>query len=158
MVHLLDEFAFESFLGRHICFVTNVLCYNVPGLQGEMDDLLFPLRFILHLTKQILKGLEYLHDECDVVHSGMPLTVFIGRSDHRVDLKPANIDEVVRRELSEQPGTLYGYPKAKKVPAPPTMSAPLFHAAGGDVSPLFHWVIADFGHGTSARCWPRVSH
>ena len=67
----MGEFTFESFAGRHICFVTNVLCYNVPRLQKETDILRFRLGFILSLTKQVLKGLEYLHDECDAVHSGM---------------------------------------------------------------------------------------
>ena len=67
---------------------------------------------------------------------------------------PSNTDEVVTRELSEQPGTLYGFPKVihpKEFPAPPAMSAPLFHAAQDDEPPPLQWVIADFGHGTSAR-------
>lgn len=70
VVHLLDEFTFESSVGRHICFVTNVLCYNVTGLRRELDGRLFPLKFILRLAKHVLKGLEYLHDICEVVHSG----------------------------------------------------------------------------------------
>ena len=70
VVHLLHEFTFESYHGRHICFVTNVLCYNVPRLQKELNVLRFPLKFVLRLVKHILKGLEYLHDECGVVHSG----------------------------------------------------------------------------------------
>ena len=91
-----------------------------------------------------------------------PLPVIIGRSNRRVDLKPASIlvmasdlDEVVRHELSEKPDTLYGYPKAihpKEVPTPQTVLAPLFHAVKGNEPGPLHWVIADLGHGTSARC------
>jgi len=90
-----------------------------------------------------------------------PLALVVGRSDHRVDLKPANlllmasnVDEVVMRELFVQPGALYDYPKVlqpKDIPIPPPISAPLFHAAPNESPPLY-WVIADFGHGTLARC------
>jgi len=72
VVHLLEELEFESSLGRHICFITNVLCHNVPGIQSEPPGQRIPLKVILRLVKHVLKGLEYLHDECNVVHSGMP--------------------------------------------------------------------------------------
>ena len=71
LVHLLHEFTFESSAGRHTCFVTDVFSYSVSGLQSELDDPRLPLRLILCLTKHVLKGLEYLHDECEMVHSGM---------------------------------------------------------------------------------------
>jgi len=78
VVHLLHEFAFESYIGRHICFVTNVLCYNVTSLQRSFGRILLPLKFILRLTKHVLKGLEYLHDKCGVVHSGTSRVAFGG--------------------------------------------------------------------------------
>src|SRR5207245_8821002 len=71
VVHLLHEFTFESFAGQHICFVTDVLSYSVSSLQTQLSDRRLPLRFILRLTKHILKGLEYLHDKCEIVHYGM---------------------------------------------------------------------------------------
>ena len=78
VVHLLHEFIFDSFAGQHICFVTDVLSYSVPSLQTQLSDRRLPLKFILRLTKHILKGLEYLHDECEIVHSGMSCGVFSG--------------------------------------------------------------------------------
>jgi serine/threonine-protein kinase SRPK3 len=76
VIHLSHEFAFESFAGQHICFVTDVLSYSVPSLQNQLADPRLPLEFILRLTKHVLKGLEYLHDECKVIHSGMFYTHF----------------------------------------------------------------------------------
>ena len=32
----------------------------------------FPLKLILGRTEYVLKGLGYLHDECEVVHPGKP--------------------------------------------------------------------------------------
>jgi serine/threonine-protein kinase SRPK3 len=73
----LHEFTFESFAGQHVCLVTDVLSYDVPGLQSQLKDPRLPLAFILRLTKHVLKGLEYLHDECKVVHSGTPYSFFV---------------------------------------------------------------------------------
>ena len=53
----------------------NVLCYNVTGFQRELGGILLPLELILRLAKHVLKGLEYLHDKCKVVHSGTSCVV-----------------------------------------------------------------------------------
>ena len=76
VIHLLHEFTFESAAGQHVCFVTDVLSYSLSGLQSRLKDPRLPLAFILCLTKHVLKGLEYLHDECKVVHSGMTCAFF----------------------------------------------------------------------------------
>jgi serine/threonine-protein kinase SRPK3 len=164
VIHLSHEFAFRSFVGQHICFVTDVLSYNVPTLQKEIDDPRLPLELILRLTKHVLKGLEYLHDECRMIHSGMfytPLIVDIGRSNHLTDLKPGNIlmlpsdlDAVVGYELCEQPATLFGFSKEtprQYLPFHPIRSTPLIFGLGGSLD-AFHWVIADLGHGALTRC------
>ena len=175
VTHLLHEFAFESFAGKHICFVTDVLSYSVASFQRELAnarrgesrpaDPQLALEFILLITKDILKGLEYLHDECKVIHSGMFYTfsaVAIGRSNYLTDLKPGNIllspsdvDNVIIRELSEQPSTVYGFPKTvtpDQLPLYPVSSAPLFFTVATDHYDELHWVITDLGHGSLTQC------
>jgi len=160
VVHLSHEFTFESYVGQHICFVMDVLSYSVPSLQSQLADPRLPLRFILRLTKHVLKGLEYLHDECKVIHSGvscLPFAVGIGQAHNPTDLKPGNIlllpseiDEVVKQDLAEQPSTLYGFPKTippNELPFHPVMSAPLVFNPNVVQGAGLHWVIADLGHG-----------
>ena len=75
-------------------------------------------------------------------------------------MRPANIllttpelDKVIKREITERPASLYEFPKTaqhEEVSVTPVMSAPLSYAAR-DESPPFHWVIADFGHGTMVQ-------
>ena len=79
VIRLLHEFTFESFVGHHICFVTDALSYSVSSLKGFLTDPRLPLRLILGLTKQVLKGLEYLHEECGIIHSGMVLIHYFAR-------------------------------------------------------------------------------
>ena len=59
----------SSFAGKHICFVTDMLSYSVPSLQSQLDDPQLPFKYIIRLTKEILKGLEYLRDERKIIHS-----------------------------------------------------------------------------------------
>ena len=82
----------------------DVLSYGIPGLQSQLNNPLLSLKLVLDLTKHVLKGLEHLHDECEVIHSSMYCAVFlvIGWSNNLKDLKPTNIlllsfdiDEVV---------------------------------------------------------------
>ena len=76
VVHSFHEFTFESFAGHHICFVTDVLSYDIFKLPYNLfPGRLFPPGFVLLLAKHVLKGLEYLHNECNIVHSGMSYTI-----------------------------------------------------------------------------------
>ena len=71
VIHLFHEFTFESFAGQHICFVTDVLSFSAPDLRKYLGDSRLSLRLILCLVKHVLKALEYLHDECKLVHTGV---------------------------------------------------------------------------------------
>ncbi|EJD00046.1 kinase-like protein, partial [Fomitiporia mediterranea MF3/22] len=141
VVHLLHEFEFESFAGRHICFVTDVLSYSVPNLLEELPDPRLPLKFILRITKHVLKGLEYLHDECKVVHSDLKPGNLL--------LLPSDIDTVVMHELVERPPTLYEFPKTvppDELPFHPVVACPLLFDLPSNQDTRLHWVIADLGH------------
>ncbi|KIP03327.1 hypothetical protein PHLGIDRAFT_111026, partial [Phlebiopsis gigantea 11061_1 CR5-6] len=66
--HLIDDFVHEGPNGPHICIVTELMgptvmdCYRcVPGAM--------PLHFVKRLAKQMLLALQYVHDECHLVHT-----------------------------------------------------------------------------------------
>ena len=128
-----------------------------------MSDPRLPLKFILRLAKHVLKGLEYLHDECNIVHSGMSFIVFhctiaIAKLIVSPDLKPnnllllpANIDTIVMHELAEHPSAIYEFPKTippNELPFFPVLSAHLPFDSNLMQDAKLHWVIADLGHGT----------
>ncbi|KAH8925198.1 kinase-like protein [Atractiella rhizophila] len=143
VVHLLDEFTFQSFAGKHICFVTDVLSYSVSSLQSQLADRRLPLKFILGIVKGTLRGLEYLHDECGVVHSDL--------KPNNILLRPTDIDSIVREDAIKRPSTLYDFPKdipPNELPFHPVISAPLSHAVSTRQSQNrdVDWVISDFGH------------
>ena len=62
----------------HICIVFEPLGENLLGLIERNKKKGVPRALVKVIAKQILLGLEYLHDECDLVHT---------------DIKPENICE-----------------------------------------------------------------
>jgi serine/threonine-protein kinase SRPK3 len=141
----------------------NVLSYSVPSLQKQLSDRRLPLQFILRITKHVLKGLEYLHDECQIIHSGMSSSfrLVTRRCNYLTDLKPGNIlvspsdiESVVTHEVLQYPGTLYTFPKTippEELPCLPVLSTPLIFAVDKNRDAELHWVIADLGHGELIR-------
>lgn len=160
VVQLFHEFSFDSFAGRHICFVMDVLSYSISSLRSQLNNQRFPLRFILRIAKDVLKGLDYLHNECQIVHSGVSAFLFpisTGRCNYLTDLKPGNIlllpsdlDKIVTSEVLQHPGTLYTFPKTippEELPFHPVLSAPLIFSLDKTRNTELHWVITDLGHG-----------
>jgi serine/threonine-protein kinase SRPK3 len=60
----------------HICIVFEPLGENLLGLILRHKQRGVPRALVKYVAKQVLEGLEYLHDECDLVHT---------------DIKPENI-------------------------------------------------------------------
>ena len=69
----LDTFEFTGPHGPHRCIVTEVLGYGVDyvrKLRPEGDRRIAP-SIVKRVTRQVLLGLEYLHDVCGIVHTGI---------------------------------------------------------------------------------------
>ncbi|EMD41946.1 hypothetical protein CERSUDRAFT_110500 [Gelatoporia subvermispora B] len=142
--HLVHEFEFNSFAGTHICAVTDVLSFDVPALQLYLDQDRLRLKHILKLVRDTLKGLSYLHDECQIVHTDL-------KPDNLL-LKPTHVEATIARELCEKPSRLWHVDKAispDELPFHPVASAPIHFAPDFDGDVGLSWVISDFGHARS---------
>ncbi|TCD61151.1 hypothetical protein EIP91_008845 [Steccherinum ochraceum] len=90
----------------HICLVFEPLGENLLALIERHKALGVPVALVKVIAKQVLLGLQYLHDECDLVHT---------------DIKPENImisipdvESHIQAELSVSPS-----PTSRKVGIPP---------------------------------------
>lgn len=72
----------------HICIVFEPLGENLLGLIERNKKKGVPRSLVKVIAKQILLGLEYLHDECDLVHT---------------DIKPENICEFFPYFFNQHP-------------------------------------------------------
>lgn len=67
-----DTFDFLGLGGRHHCIVTEALGYGMDNLRviKGNGDIRMSLVTIKRAFKQVLLGLEYLHDVCGIIHAG----------------------------------------------------------------------------------------
>ena len=92
VVQLYNHFKIQGPHGYHICMVFEVLGPNLLKLMQHYSLQGIPLLVVKKLTKQILQGLYYLHENCGIIHT---------------DLKPENIllclgDEAWLQELNSK--------------------------------------------------------
>lgn len=76
VVSFLDSFTHTSPEASHICIVFEPLGENLLALIERHKKKGVPRALVRVIAKQVLLGLQYLHDECDLVHT---------------DIKPENI-------------------------------------------------------------------
>ncbi|KAL0576579.1 hypothetical protein V5O48_005411 [Marasmius crinis-equi] len=76
IVSFLDSFSHQGPEAQHICIVFEPLGENLLALIERNRKKGVPRSLVKLIAKQILLGLQYLHDECDLVHT---------------DIKPENI-------------------------------------------------------------------
>ncbi|PPQ92670.1 hypothetical protein CVT25_013977 [Psilocybe cyanescens] len=76
IVSFLDSFSQQGPEASHVCIVFEPLGENLLALIERNKKKGVPRALVKVIAKQILLGLEYLHDECDLVHT---------------DIKPENI-------------------------------------------------------------------
>jgi len=78
IVSFLDSFSHQGPEASHVCIVFEPLGENLLALIERHKKKGVPRALVKVIARQILLGLEYLHDECDLVHT---------------DIKPENICE-----------------------------------------------------------------
>ncbi|KAH6917423.1 CMGC/SRPK protein kinase [Coprinopsis sp. MPI-PUGE-AT-0042] len=105
IVSFLDSFSHQSPESAHICIVFEPLGENLLALIERNKKKGVPRALVKVIAKQILLGLQYLHDECDLVHT---------------DIKPENIlisipdiEEHINQELLQSPS-----PTSRRVGVP----------------------------------------
>lgn len=108
VVGLVDHFRHTGPNGSHVCMVFEVLGENLLGLIKRYQHRGVPQHIVKQIAKQVLLGLDYLHNECRIIHT---------------DLKPENVliciedvESVVQAELATCPAAV----PTKLVGVPPS--------------------------------------
>ncbi|KAH8120658.1 kinase-like protein [Phellopilus nigrolimitatus] len=109
VVSFLDSFIHTAPEESHVCIVFEPLGENLLALIERNKAKGVPRSLVKTIARQILLGLQYLHDECDLVHT---------------DIKPENImisipdvESLICAELSTSPS-----PTGRRVGVPPGKS------------------------------------
>ncbi|EJD04397.1 kinase-like protein [Fomitiporia mediterranea MF3/22] len=109
VVSFLDSFMHQGPEEQHVCIVFEPLGENLLALIERNKAKGVPRSLVKTISRQMLLGLQYLHDECDLVHT---------------DIKPENImisipdvEALILAELSTSPS-----PTSRRVGVPPGKS------------------------------------
>jgi serine/threonine-protein kinase SRPK3 len=70
---LVDSFDIvrEDDSGSHHCLVTEVLGKTLVHVRREYPKRIVPLPLFKTVLRNILRALNYLHVECDIIHTGI---------------------------------------------------------------------------------------
>ncbi|KAJ2927180.1 hypothetical protein H1R20_g9931, partial [Candolleomyces eurysporus] len=143
IVSFLDSFQHQGPESSHICIVFEPLGENLLALIERNKKKGVSRALVKTVAKQILLGLQYLHDECDLVHTDIkPENILISIPDIEVHIK---------NELSQSPT-----PTSRRVGVPlPTKSRagvtiPYNQQPPHEQSPI-SVKIADLGNATPSK-------
>ncbi|PAV80590.1 hypothetical protein WR25_11072 isoform B [Diploscapter pachys] len=68
-VQMLDDFTVTGVNGTHVCMVFEVLGCNLLKLIIRSNYQGLNLEIVRTITKQMLEGLRYLHEKCQIIHT-----------------------------------------------------------------------------------------
>ncbi|KAF5365363.1 hypothetical protein D9757_012129 [Collybiopsis confluens] len=138
---LYDSFEFQGPHGRHLCLVIEVLGHSVDYIRHLSDagDLRLSMALTKRVTKQILCGLEYLHDVCEIVHTDI--------KHDNILFRLSDVNTVVAHALTAEPSVSYSADTEVITPIVPVVSQPL-PLSLEDTVPTAHLkaVLTDVGH------------
>ncbi|EGX88003.1 protein kinase, putative [Cordyceps militaris CM01] len=133
--HLLpcrEQFSHRGPNGDHVGLVFDVLGHHLSFQAAKYKDGRLPVKAVKEIARQLLRGLDFLHGECGVIHT---------------DLKPTNIlleletpDETISQYLESVPPRTTNDHNGAVVPLREVITTPLVSEVA-----LLHVRIIDFG-------------
>ncbi|XP_050439059.1 SRSF protein kinase 3-like [Adelges cooleyi] len=142
VIELIDDFVVDGPRGDHIVLALEVLGPNVLALIEKTQYHGLPLHLLRNITRQVLQGLAFLHDSCDIIHT---------------DIKPENILLCAKPEyiktLANQSYNQFMYLKKYKNGDRPPQSVIKFKSLNDMIDQLgdINIKIADLGNGRYAK-------
>lgn len=77
---LLDSFSIDSAAGSHSCFVMEPLREPLWLYRKRFVGGVIPPEILKITVQMILQGLDYLHSECEIIHTGKAPSTGHGRA------------------------------------------------------------------------------
>lgn len=66
----LNHFRHEGDEGTHVCLVSPVSGHHLGLQTAKFEQSRIPVAVMKEVARQLLQGLDYLHQECHIIHTG----------------------------------------------------------------------------------------
>jgi serine/threonine-protein kinase SRPK3 len=70
VTRVLNHFEHSGPNGNHVCLVQNVLGDGLGQEAERYDHSKIPVRVMKEVVRQLLLGLDFLHRQCGIIHTG----------------------------------------------------------------------------------------
>ncbi|TQV90578.1 Serine/threonine-protein kinase [Cordyceps javanica] len=71
LLKLIEQFNHRGPNGDHVCLVSDVLGHHLGFQAAKYKYGRLPVRAVKEIVRQLLTGLDFLHTECGVIHTGI---------------------------------------------------------------------------------------
>uniref|UniRef100_A0A0N5AQF5 non-specific serine/threonine protein kinase n=1 Tax=Syphacia muris TaxID=451379 RepID=A0A0N5AQF5_9BILA len=103
VVQLLDNFTIKGVNGLHVCMVFEVLGCNLLKMIIKSNYQGLPLEHVRTITRQVLEGLQYLHENCRIIHTDMkPENVLVTLSRDQIRQVEATMTKNKKKKLKRK--------------------------------------------------------
>ncbi|KAJ1303869.1 hypothetical protein OPQ81_008287 [Rhizoctonia solani] len=100
--------------GLHRCIVTEPLGCNIAHLQKEAEYQPLDLQVVKTITRQVLLGLDYLHNSCGIIHTDLTFD--------NIMFRPDKLTFCVAASLTSEPSRAYCFDTSKPPSVVPIVS------------------------------------
>ncbi|KAI0668114.1 kinase-like protein [Trametes maxima] len=131
VVHMLDYSYEDDRHGRHLCLVMEPLLENLHSFAASWNHSMYPPPLLRVVGRQIALGLQFLHEECNIVHTVSPYL----KDSNILLVPPGEPDAFFKRALLDQeyiPGSSFALaPDGSRIPR--VRSDPLIYPTSEDI-------------------------
>ncbi|KAG6179774.1 hypothetical protein E4U36_005349 [Claviceps purpurea] len=113
---LLEQFNHRGPNGDHVCLTFDVLGYNLYHKSVKYKDQRLPVKAAKEIIRQLLKGLDFLHRECGIIHTDLKGTNVLFELETPEDTISEYLESVPPRTSEGQNGAIVPLQEVVKMP------------------------------------------
>lgn len=110
VTRIIDEFKHETSTDVHVCMTFEILGQHLGFHTAHFEQCRLPVRYVKKLTSQLLRGLDFLHRECGIIHTDLQPSNILLELNHReetiaqyLSMTPPRLAATADREFEDLP-------------------------------------------------------
>ncbi|KAG6179775.1 hypothetical protein E4U36_005350 [Claviceps purpurea] len=111
-----EQFNHRGPNGDHVCLTFDVLGYNLYHKSVKYKDQRLPVKAAKEIIRQLLKGLDFLHRECGIIHTDLKGTNVLFELETPEDTISEYLESVPPRTSEGQNGAIVPLQEVVKMP------------------------------------------